>query len=596
MLVSPDTPRFLAARLLLGAWLACGAGAQAQTLLDTSAAIGVQNTLNQIQPGVTQVPGSLSVQFDACKMAPESCKDGQPIGAAPAPATSGQSAQNAQSAQPAPSQVAPAAPTTPTQTTPTPAGEAPATRPVPTVVPLTAEQQQLLQAAQAQFAAGRYPQARNEFEALIVRNYNNPEPHFGLGLALYQLGDLRGATFEFGQFMQFAPQRYEGPYNLGVIATREGRYPDALRLYGEALTLAQSAPPAARQVLLRALATEQGRVKDYVALAATYADLRAADPENVEYIFRHAQALYQAGQVADALPVTYAVLERKPSSLQAALLLADLYVAQGLPDRAVRELSAAAARVLTGTDRATLLLRQSDLLLAQNNLRGALNAASEARQEDRRLPAAIIREAELLAQFGQRPAAVRAYRDALALTPKSAPIQAALAALYLEGNQYPEAAQAAQQALKLTPDASTRARALYVQGVVAYRQGQYTQARTALNSSVLAVPDADSLLWLGLSYYALKDYASAVPVLSESVRLRPPPAARQNLAAALLATARYAEAEALLRGLVTDEVKNAEGWYLLGLSQRAQQRPDDARQSFKTAAGLGSARAKDALK
>ncbi|UTA50476.1 hypothetical protein MSS93_12305 [Deinococcus radiodurans] len=131
MLVSPDTPRFLAARLLLGAWLACGAGAQAQTLLDTSAAIGVQNTLNQIQPGVTQVPGSLSVQFDACKMAPESCKDGQPIGAAPAPATSGQSAQNAQSAQPAPSQVAPAAPTTPTQTTPTPAGEAPQLGPCP---------------------------------------------------------------------------------------------------------------------------------------------------------------------------------------------------------------------------------------------------------------------------------------------------------------------------------------------------------------------------------------------------------------------------------------------------------------------------------
>ncbi|MGX9686500.1 tetratricopeptide repeat protein [Deinococcus wulumuqiensis] len=593
MLVSPDTSRFLAARLLLGIWLACGAGAQAQTLMDTSAAIGVQNTLNQVQPGVRQVPGSMTVQFDACQMAPELCKDGQPIGAAPAsPASVPGQPQPAQAA-PAP---APAAPTVPAQTGQAAAEQAPAARPAPVVVPLTAEQQQLLLGAQAQFASGRFAQARNEFEALIVRNYSNPEPHFGLGLALYQLGDLRGAAFEFGQFMQFAPQRYEGPYNLGVIAAREGRYPEALRLYGDALALAVSAPPAARETLLQALATEQGRVKDYAALSATYAALRTANPENVEYIYRHAQTLYRAGQYADALPVTYAVLERKPSSLQAALLLADLYVAQGLPDRAVRELSAAAARVLTGTDRAALLLRQSALLQAQKNLRGALNAASEARQEDRRLPAAVVREAELLALLGQRAAAIRAYRDALALTPKSARLHGALAALYLEGNQYQEAAQAAQQALRLTPDTSTQARAQYVRGVVAYRQGQYAQARAALNSSVLAVPDADSLLWLGLSYYALKDYASAVPVLSESVRLRPTPAARQNLAAALLATARYAEAEALLRGLVTDEAKNAEGWYLLGLSQRAQQRPDEARQSFKTAAGLGSSRARDALK
>ena len=608
MLVSPDPSRFLAARLLLGVWLACGAGAQAQTLLDTSAAIGVQNTLNQVQPGVRQVPGSMTVQFDACQMAPELCKDGQPIGTAPASPASVPSQPQPAQAAPAPTSAAQtsvaqtsAAQTSAAQTSAAQTGQAaaeqtPAARPAPVVVPLTAEQQQLLLGAQAQFAAGRYPQARDEFEALIVRNYNNPEPHFGLGLALYQLGDLRGAAFEFGQFMQFAPQRYEGPYNLGVIAVREGRYPEALRLYGDALALAASAPPAARETLLRALATEQGRVKDYAALSATYAVLRAANPDNVEYIYRHAQTLYQAGQFTDALAVTYAVLERKPSSLQAALLLADLYVAQGLPERAVRELSAAAARVLTGTDRATLLLRQSELLADQKNLRGALAAASEARLEDRRLPAAVIREAELLARLGQRPAAVRAYRDALALTPKSARIQAALAALYLEGNQYREAAEAAQQALRLTPDLTTQARAQYVRGVVAYRQGQYAQARTALNSSVLAAPDADSLLWLGLSYYALKDYSSAAAVLSESVRLRPTPAARQNLAAALLATARYAEAEALLRGLVTDEVKNAEGWYLLGLSQRAQQRTDDARVSFKTAASLGSSRAREALK
>ena len=222
--------------------------------------------------------------------------------------------------------------------------------------------------------------------------------------------------------------------------------------------------------------------------------------------------------------------------------------------------------------------------------------ALEARREDSRNVRVLTRQADLLAQQGKRPEAAQAYRDALVLSPKSARLHTALAALYLADNRYVQAGQTAQQALKLSPDATTQARAQYVQGVAAYRQGQYTQARTLLNSSALAAPDADTLLWLGLSYYALKDYTSAVPVLSESVKLQPTTTARQNLASALLATGRYTEAEALLRGLVTDEAGNAEGWYLLGLSQRAQQRSDEARLSFKTAANLGEPRAKEALK
>lgn len=71
---------------------------------------------------------------------------------------------------------------------------------------------------------------------------------------------------------------------------------------------------------------------------------------------------------------------------------------------------------------------------------------------------------------------------------------------------------------------------------------------------------------------------------------------RQNLAAALLAAARYTEAEAILRGLVTDNPKNSEAWYFLGMAQKSQLKDVEARQSLKTAANLGNARAKDALK
>lgn len=566
----PDAARPAVARAVLTAALLCSASVQAQTLFDTSAATGVQNILLQQQ----SVPGRLpTVAAPSTASAPESASPAGPAPAGPA---------SASPAQPSP---APAAP----------ADTAPAA-PARAVTPLTAEQQEALSAAQASYAAGQYALARTQYEALIVRNFAHPDPHFGLGLTLYALGDLRGAAFEFGQFSAYAPERFEGPYNLGVIATREGRFPEALRLYQAAAQLAgPSAPAPARTQVLRALAAEQTRAEDYAGLSETYAALVALSPQNSGDLYRRAQALYLAGRYSEALPATYAALQAQPASLGAALLLANVYVAQGLPDRATRELDAAVARVGSGTERSTLLLRKAELL-APVNLRAALEAAKDARREDTRNAAAFAREGELLTQLGERAAAIAAHRRAAHLDDKNPRHQASLAALYLAGADYARARNAVALTLKLKPDEAVVARMQYVQGVAAYRQGRYAEAQPLLRASAQKAPSGDALLWLGLSQYALKDFAAAATTLSESVRLSPTPLARQNLASALLATARYAEAEALARGLVTDEAKSADGWYLLGLAQQAQQRGNEARQSFKKAAALGDRRAQDALK
>lgn len=566
MHVSSDVPQF-AARLILGAALLCG-GVQAQTLVDTATSVSVQSTLLQSQSG-TPVPRLPAIP------------------SAPAPSSAPAAAN---------------APTSPAQGAQAPA---PAASAVPAVVatPLTEEQRRTLGAAQASLAAEQFVQARAQFEGLILQNFTSPEPHFGLGLTLYALGDLRGAQFEFEQFVRLAPTRPEGPYNIGVIATRQGRYAEALTAYQSALTLADGAKldatsPQRRQIL-RALAGEQSRARDYAGLAQTYAALRTAEPNNLEYTYRTAQALFLAGQAADALPLTYAVLRDKPTSLDAALLLADIYVSQNLPDRALREVEAAIKRSETGGARSALLLRRADLLAAPGTpvaLRAAAQAARDAGREDSRNVQAFVREGALLAQLGNREGALTAYQAANRLAPRNPVYLTELAALYLAGNDYPQAAQAARQAQRLSPDVPTQARAQYIQGVVAYRQGDFAQARAALLSSTGTLPAAESWLWLGLSQYALKDYQAAATSLAESVRLRPSATARQNLGAALLASGRYGEAEATLRGLVGEDAKNAEGWYLLGLAQRSQSQEEQARASLKVAANLGDARAKEALK
>lgn len=559
----PVVPHPRAARWILTAALLGSVTGHAQTLIDTAATTGIQNTLNS-----TGTPNPNPFIQRAKNV--------------------GQTIQNAsQAAQAMSAQAAASTPTTPATQTP----------PVLTVTPLTAGQLAALKTAQATFKAGNYALARTQFESLIAQNYNNPEPHFGLAMTLLALKDDRGAAFELGQFRLLAPDRFEGPYNLGVIASRAQRYDDALTLYSEAakLVTTQASPEVQGQVL-SALAGEQTRKADFAGLTSTLTQLAALRPDDSDIQYRLAQAQALSGQGAKALPGLYALLQKQPERADAANLLADIYAAQNLPDRAVRELDAALRRVKVPADRSSLLLHKATLLAAQGNTKDAIYSAQAAHLQDPSNLDAWVKEAQLRVARNDRQGALAAYEGAVQAAPKNARIRTELAALRLSVKQFPAAAQDAATALSLRPDPATQARAQYVQGVALYQQGQYAQARTLLNSSALATRNADVTLWLGLTDYALKDYAGAAAALAESVKLNPSVTARQNLASALLASARYSEAEAILQGIVKDNAKNSDAWYLLGLSQRAQQRTEDARKSFRTAAGLGNANALEALK
>ena len=539
--------------LILGLLLALSGPASAQTMLDTTTSIGVQNTLNSVG-----TPGMPALNLPTT--------GGGTVGAVPATG-----AASVDSAATAP-------------------------KPAVVVTPLTAPQREALNNAHAAFRDGKYAVARDAFEALTRQNYTNPEPHFGLALALFALNNDRGADFELRQFMALAPGSFEGPYNLGVLAARSGNHDEALRLFTQAAGLmgAQASPTAARQVL-ESLAAEQTRKKDYAALSATLARITALDPADTSAAYRLAQARALAGQGTAALPDLYALVAHDPANPAVPILLADIYATQGLNDRALRELASALPRMKSGTDRATLLLRRARLLTGTGDTKNAVLAAQDATREDSRSAEAFTLLGDLRAARGDRPGAVNAYLNAVKLAPKDPAPRLALGTVRLALGSLAAARNDAALVLRLNPEAALLARAEALQGVAAYRLGDYAAARAALKSSALRAPNADTSLWLGLSAYALGDYGAAVNALSESVKLNPTVTARQNLASALLAVSRYAEAEAILRGLVSDDTRNAEAWYLLGLAQRSQGRDADARQAFKTAANLGHTKARGAL-
>ncbi|ADV67317.1 tetratricopeptide repeat protein [Deinococcus maricopensis] len=469
------------------------------------------------------------------------------------------------------------------------------TPPAPTAPSVTSTAD--LSAAQRALQEGRYRDAQTAFEALIARDYNNAEAHFGLGLTLYALGDLTGARFEFTQLTALAPDRFEGFYNLGVLAARQGQYDEALANYQKALTLAQgkASPTSVRQVL-DALAGEQTRRGDYPGLITTLTATLALAPNDAALQLRLADAQYRAGNGTQALPALYALLQANPANADAAQLLADVYTAQNLPDRAIRELDKAVAATPNGTVQARLLLRKADLLARQNRTRDAVLAVQDAVKADSRNAAAQARLGELLLARNDRTGARTAYQNAARLDPQNASYRASLALVELNLAQYDAARRDAQLAVQAAPDQLTLARAQFVLGVAAYRQGQYAQARSALQSSALKVPDAETNLWLGLASYALKDYAGAITALEASAKVNPSVNARQNLGAALLAAGRYQEAEATLRGVVTDAPKTAIAWYQLGWTLRNLDREAEARTAFRTALNLGYTQARGALR
>lgn len=549
--------------------------ASAQTLMETGTSVGIMNTLQQVGApngaAATQAARQLGQQLQT---------------------------QNAQVLQPAngaaPAAATPSAPATSVAGAAQNGSNGAQVAALP-ITPLSAQQQAQLAQARADLSANRMPQAQRGFEALIAQNYQQPEAHFGLALALLAQQKFAGAKFEFAQYSALAPQSFEGEYNLGVIAARQGNHDEALQQFGQAAQKAAQASPVARRQVLDALASEQLRHNDYAALVSTLTQARTIDPADPQLQLRLGQAMVLSGQGVDALPLLYAAAQRTETRADAASLIAAIYLGQNLPDRALGAIDAALAQAESDSERADLLLRKAQVQRQIGRGSAALTTVREAQQLDSHLAAAYVAAAELLSEQGDRAGSVAAWQRATQLDRSPATLLE-LAAAQLNAGQNAEARQSAQRISSLSKDAALLARAELLQGVAAYRLKDYAAASRLLQSSSMRAPSADTALWLGLSSYALKDYTAARLAFSDSLRLKDTPAAHLNLGVTYLALGLFKDAEPQLQTAVKLDSANAIAWYQLGLARRALGNDAEARASFRQAAQLGYAPAKAEIK
>lgn len=451
-----------------------------------------------------------------------------------------------------------------------------------------------LQKAQAALEAGRLSEAIQGFEEVIAKDYSNYSAHFGLGLALYRQGDLKGAAFEFKQLTALDEKRFEGWFNLGVVQDRQGQSDEAAKSFATAvdvgtkatLTVADLKPAYVGQ----AKALRAGG--KYDEAAKVLQDALGKMPKDGELTALLGDSLVKAGKPLDALPFLYQILASDPGNVPAIAQISDIYVAQSLPERAMRELDRGLSVVSNSSGRAQLLLKKSALLSGK----AQQDALVEAARLDPKLWTAQYNLGLSRLQGGDARSALSNFQAAYAQNPDEPKILLGLAVAHDRLGNAAESGRFATMAAKMSQGAD-RLEALVLQGKSAYTQRRYPEAVEALGQATQLKADrATAWLYMGLSQYALKDYPSAIASLERANTLEPSASTASNLGAAYLAASKFSDAERVLTQAVTLDGRNAVAWYNLGWALRSLAREAEAKRAWQRSADLGYAPAKDLLK
>ena len=467
-----------------------------------------------------------------------------------------------------------------------------------------------LEAAQKLLRAKKYKEAQAAYQQAVALDYRSFEAHLGLGLALFNQKDLLGARFEFSQLVSLAPDRIEGYFNLGVVQARAGDRPAAIASLSKAAEVGRGKVlPGVQISTLRSLAAQQIASGTYADAAKSLKEALDLEPGDASLTLALAETLYQSAKgggdsagsssstadpsLSDALAYAYKVMGQSPGNLRATTLVADIYVDQKLVPRALSELDRGVQQNPKASEKGRLLFKKAQVLLAANRRQDAIPVLAQSLKYNPSSGAVQYQYGKLLLEAQQTDRALSALKVAAKQNPKSAEVFLALAFAYDAKNNPAEAYKAAVATTKLTADPALTASANLLAGKAAYVSKQYTIAKRLL----IGASSGEALTWLGLTNYALKDYAGAVTALEGAAKALPTNAVVQaNLGASYLAAKQFSEAQNVLENLVKRNPRYSEAWYNLGWALRNLSRDVEARAAFKKASNLGYAPARKELR
>ena len=454
---------------------------------------------------------------------------------------------------------------------------------------------------QAYLCLKRAKDARNTLEAAVALDYAYFDAHFFLGKAYYDLGDFEAALSEYDQLIRTSPDRVEPYYQQAVIYARLRRTDDAIRSLTSATAAALKDEVVNKNTDLLAdlniALAQQYRLKlDYNNEAQAYTTAQQYRLGDLGLVVKQGQALFDAGNLATALPLTFGVLSKQPGNADAGVLVADILEKQNQADRAVREVTRVLENNRIPRDRARLLVRRGLLELKLGRGAAALESFRQAAVSDPGSWAARYNYGVLL--LPKNPAAaLTEFRAALKVIPDDGNTYLGIASAHSALRNDAGAYSAARSAVKLLKDDATRNSARFLAGQSAYNLKLYPEALTEFRT-VLATNTSSFQYqyWYGLALYQTKDYAQAIIALESAVKLNPNNLeVRSSLGAAYLGAKRWKDAETVLLDVVRFDPRDSEAWYNLSLAVNNQGKLEHGKTYLRRAAAEGSVAAKQLL-
>jgi len=126
-------------------------------------------------------------------------------------------------------------------------------------------------------AVGGWATAADFFEKALALSPDSAAMRHGLGVALFRMGDTRGAEEQFERIVRTTPSYRESYYNLAMIKAGSGRMEEALSRVSTAL---EHDPGYMAARLLRArLLAETGRPAEALAQYTTALELEPLNPD-----------------------------------------------------------------------------------------------------------------------------------------------------------------------------------------------------------------------------------------------------------------------------------------------------------------------------
>jgi tetratricopeptide (TPR) repeat protein len=443
--------------------------------------------------------------------------------------------------------------------------------------------------------------ARDAFETAIRLEPRNAIARYGLGSALFELGDYDAALSEYDQLTKLDDKNPTPFYNMGLIYAKLRKTDEAIKAFSKAAELGKAAKSSGdfQRNILTALAQQQNIKKEYPAAAASYKAAQEFAPKDSSLKVSEAQARFDAQQYFEALEVSREVLKTEPNNTGAVLIIASIYERTNQLERAARELNSSLTQITDPKDRSKLLVRRATIERKLGRTNDALKTLSDAVSSDLGSFEARIEYGNAILRMPKPDAqlALLQFMEARKLRPDSGEALFGAARAYDALGNYQSAYNSAKAASRQLTDSARANEAAFLAGRSAYYIGKFRDAITEFRA--LLGKDAKNpryQYWMGLCFIQTEDYAAAVDLLYQTVTAQPNNVdARVALSAAYIGAKRFSDAEIVARSVVKVAPRNAEAWYNLGLALLNQSKLEEGRRALKTAAQLGNRAAQQTL-